>query len=382
MNPEDRLSQALHQSLDHRQPSPNLADRIVEGVAQTRSRRIASRLRLVLSGAAAILILAVASAVPLALLQGADGGHSSSPAAAPTEVPTAAETPSPASDGHVHYSHAGLTFDYPEAWQPSGQELNMHYVTIFGYVGTGTGSDYCTNFTPGPSDNWTGMTECGGHENVGPGQVLVEIAMQDGPPGPGPLDPADESRLQAGESYVTVAGVPTIYSETREGDKLTLGWTISMPGQIYGVYLITATIRDPGTEAMRAQVQQLIAGAGFDPPVPALNPADGPRIAAAAVAKEKADGQILDCFPADPGASASAIVTQLPNYGQPLTKPLPAGCTTAIEPTPIGLWRLTLTLSWTAAADRSAGSARTVFWLHPDGTPGTMTGFGDIPYQP
>jgi hypothetical protein len=340
-------------------------------------------LRFALAGGV-LLPVAVAVAVVVFGVAGRSGTTtfaSGSPTTAPSAESGAPTSPS--ADGALtHYSHGGITFDYPAAWHASGQELNMHYVTILGYEGTGTGSDYCTDLTPGPSDVWLSGTECGGHENVGPGQVLVEIAMQDGPPGLGPLDPTDPSRLQPGDRYVTVAGVPAVYSESREGDKLTLNWTISMPGRIHGVYLITATIRDPGADAMRAQVEALVASIAFDPPVPLLDPADGPRIAAAAVAKEKADGQILACFPAEPGASASAIVTQLPNYGQPLTKPLPATCATSLEPTPIGLWKLTLTLSWTSAADRSAGSASMVFWLDPDGTPGAMTGFSDVPYQP
>ena len=40
-----------------------------------------------------------------------------------------------------------------------------------------------------------------------------------------------------------------------------------------------------------------------------------------------------------------------------LTMPLPVRCTTTIEPTPHGLWHVTTTYGWDAAAHRSAGSA-------------------------
>ena len=68
-----------------------------------------------------------------------------------------------------------------------------------------------------------------------------------------------------------------------------------------------------------------------------------------------------------------------------LRKPLPVTCTTEIEPVPIGLWKMTLTESWTAASDRSAGSLTTTIWLAPDGTPGETDGGpapSGIPYWP
>jgi hypothetical protein len=383
MNVEERLSRALHSTLDNRQPSPGLADRTADALSRT-GRRPRWVFGVRLAAAAGMVVVA---AMALVLLPGAVRQPISGPAPA-ISAGTPAGPPSawpPASGGLVRYSSAGLSdpaivFEYPSEWHASGQFLNMHYVSILGYVGTGTGDAYCTNLTPGPSDNWLSSTECGSHETVDPGQMLLKISTQDGPPGNGPIDPADAGRLQPGESYVTVAGVPAIYSESREGDRLTLGWTISMPFTYWATYNLTATIRDPGADAMRGQVQRLIASVGFDPAPAALDPADEPKVAAAAVARLKAENQILTCFPGEPGASATTTVTRLPNFAQPLAKPLPATCSTAIEPTAIGMWKLTLTLSWTADTDRTAGSSTTAVYLSADGTPGTSLTTGDVPY--
>ncbi|HEY5179553.1 MAG TPA: hypothetical protein VIJ07_07240 [Dermatophilaceae bacterium] len=46
-------------------------------------------------------------------------------------------------------------------------------------------------------------------------------------------------------------------------------------------------------------------------------------------------------------------------------------CRTAVEPVPIGLWRIVLSESWTADSDRSAGTLTTTVWLNPDGTQNT-----------
>jgi len=54
-------------------------------------------------------------------------------------------------------------------------------------------------------------------------------------------------------------------------------------------------------------------------------------------------------------------------------------CSVTVAPTDIGFWKLDLTISWTAASDRSAGSMRWTEWLPPDGSPGAETGTGGPP---
>lgn len=395
MDSEDRSS-SEHRAWDVQpQSSSDPAEPVVGAVGLERARpAFRSRFGLGLGTVAVVgVILALALvAVPIAF--GPTATSTASPPAG-TPVPpsesaraTASSTPTPTSTsgepGLAHYSNGGITFDYPASWHPSGQVLNQHYITILGYIGTGNGNDYCQQVTPGPGDSFIGGAFCTADEPVEAGQVLVKILTQDGPPSiPPVIDPADPSGLVAGQRYVTVGGVPAIFTEQGTASHPLLTWEISMPGGVWGKYRVQAEMRDPGVAGMRAQVEALIATVGFDPPVPVLNPADGPKIAAIAIAKEKADKQILACFPSEPGASASETIDRVPTWDQPLARPLPVTCSTAIEPLSIGLWKLTLTMSWTAATDREAGSTTTIVYVDPDGTPGTMIGLaGGIPYLP
>jgi hypothetical protein len=116
-----------------------------------------------------------------------------------------------------------------------------------------------------------------------------------------------------------------------------------------------------------------------------LNPADGPRIAAIGLAKATAAAHEPDlaCFPKVPGSTATGTMTRVPD-GSDLTKPLPVTCQTEIEPLAIGLWKMTLTESWSAASDRSTGSLVLIQWLAADGTPdgGASASTASIPYLP
>ena len=364
MNPEDRLAQALHSSLDSRQPSSDLAERIAERVARTSRHRVSRNLRLAFAGAFALAI--AAALVPLGLRW------------------TAAPATAPAT-GLTHFDRDGLAFDYPASWKTSVSGFNMHYVTILDFLGTGSGTANCKTTTPGPGDQFTESQECGADLTVGPGQVVVTLSSSDGPPRSGPIDPNDPNGIGPGGTYVTVGGLPAVFdgqSQSVSAD-VALSWTLSVPGQLMSRYVVQADIKGPGVDQMRAQVEALVASIRYSPPVPVLDPADGPRIAAIGLAQIKSWGPEYACFPSQTGETATATITQFPGYSS-LQRPLPVTCETAIEPEAIGLWKMTLTESWTAASDRSTGSLATTVWLDPDGTPGMTQGGGhsEIPYWP
>ena len=372
MNPEERLSDALHATLDAARPSPDLEDRIVERVAVVGRRTMRSNVRLGFAGMAALLFVVALVAVAVGLRSNAGPGSAGSSATLAAPIPTSSATASssPAPAGSLaHFDRDGLAFDYPASWKTSVSGLNMHYITILDFLGTGSGLATCTAITPGPSDKFISSEECGANLTVGAGQVMVELSSQDGPPRGGPIDPNDPSGLDPAGKYVTVGGLPAIF----EDSGATLDWTLSVPGDIESRYLIHAEIKGPGEDEMRAEVEALVASIRYDPPVAVLDPSDGPRIAAIGLAKAKANDPSFDCFPSVPGATATATILQFPMYSS-LHKPLPVTCTTAIEPVAIGLWKMTLTESWTAASDRSAGSLTTTIWLAPDGTPGETEG--------
>jgi hypothetical protein len=366
MNPEDRLSEALHATLDTAQPSPDLADLIVERVSPAGPRSVPfhrmPRLRPGFVALVAVLLIAVAM-VPVA-------------------INLRSQTDSVGS--LAHFDRDGPAFDYPASWRTSVSGLDEHYISILDFLGTGSGLATCNTITPGPSDNFISGTECGDTLTVDPGQVVVELLRSDGPPRPGPIDPNDPSALSIGQKYVTVGGLPAIFAEGTDSTTPTLDWTLSVPEQLISRYLIHVEMKGPGLDQMRAQVEALVASVSYDPPVPVLKPADGPRIAAIGLTKATANDSSFACFPKVPGATATATITQFPMYST-LSKPLPVTCTTEIQPFSIGLWKMTLTESWTAASDRSAGSLTTTLWLDHTGSPGEEDGGpgpSEMPYWP
>jgi len=375
MNPEERLSDALHATVDAAQPSPELVDRIVERVSVS-GRRTRFNVRLGFAMMAVLLLVVVL--VPIAVNLRSNGG----PAEGGQSVRTGSPAPfaSAPAGTLAHFDRDGLAFDYPASWNTSVSGLNMHYVTILDFLGTGSGLATCEAITPGPNDKFLSGSQCGANLTVGVGEVMVELSRQDGPPGPGPIDPGNPNALDPRGKYVTVGGLPAVFQDSGA----TLDWTLSVPGQLISRYVIHAEIKDPGADTMRAQVEALVASIRYDPPVPVLNPADGPRIAAIGLAQARSNDPALACFPSVPGTTASATITQFPGYSA-LHKPLPVTCGTEIAPVAIGLWKMTLTESWTAATDRSAGSLTTTLWLAPDGTPGTREGGpgpSEMPYWP
>jgi len=92
-------------------------------------------------------------------------------------------------------------------------------------------------------------------------------------------------------------------------------------------------------------------------------------------------GAQLDCFPDRQGVSVSAVVTNIEGSGVgDLSRPLPVVCTSSIRPLSVGLWELTFTETWTAASDRSAGSASRIELLTADGFL-TETSVGPTPSE-
>lgn len=382
MNIEDRLSEAMHATFDPSRPSPELEASIVERISVSGSRPGRVRPRPVLGGLAAIaLVIGLAVTIgPLASRNrsgGAPANGTLSPSASASAVPAGSL---------AHFDRDGLAFSYPASWQASVSGVNMHYVTILDFLGTGSGRASCHSVTPGPGDKFISGTECGTDFKIDPGQVVVELSRQDGPPMPGPIDPANPSGIEPGERYVAVGGLPAIFGDGSGGQTgtVTMTWTLSVPGELISRYQIYAQIKGPGTEQMRAQVLALVSSLSYDPLAPVLRPSDGPRIAAIGLAQARAGDASLACFPSVPGTTVTATISQFPGYS-PMRKPLPVTCTTQIEPVSIGLWRMTLTESWTAASDRKAGSLTTTIWLASDGTPGTTEGGpapSELPYWP
>ncbi len=343
MNSEERLSQALHARLDAARPSPGLADRIVERVAVGDRRAVHANLRLGLAGMAVLAVLVLAL-VPLVISL-----QSSGPGNERTAGPL------------THWDRGGLAFDYPATWSSKPDPAVTTNVVLW----TGRGLLDCV--APTPPDG-----SCGPRP-VDPGQVIVTVSKYQADARQGMIDPTDPGALAAGERYVTVGGLPAIarVDSPDASGGTTLDWQLSAPGQYDMQFSVHAELRDPGADQLRAQVEALVASVRYDPPAAVLDPAAGPSFAAGwldGVRTAQLD-LAFACFPDVPVQIASATVTSMP-FAQ-LTRPLPVTCTIAVEPVPIGLWRIRLLESWTAASDRSAGTLTTSAWLNPDGTENT-----------
>jgi hypothetical protein len=110
----------------------------------------------------------------------------------------------------------------------------------------------------------------------------------------------------------------------------------------------------------------MVASIRYAAAIPVLDPSAGPAVAASWLEHKRASDPAYACFPDVPGEARTASVMVLP-FGNPLTKPLPVSCTIQVEPTAIGLWKVTLTEIWQASGDRTAGDLVIVGWLAADG---------------
>ena len=293
-----------------------------------------------------------------------------------------------APSGVAHFEREGLALDYPAGWRLSVTHSAFGSSSEFPYfLGTGSGALECRSFDPSAL-----LSEaiCQVDLQVGAGQVVVELVWdENSPQSPRSalIDPNDPGQLEAGEPLLTVGGLPAVFrdfaSVSGSDGVLSATWTLSVPERPLTRYLVVATMKGPGLEEMKAQVQALVAGIRFDDGAPVLDPADGPDVAARALDQEVGPEYNQNGCVSEPGAIATAALTSWRYVA--LARPLPVTCTMAIEPSQIGSWKMTLTLSWSAAADRSAGTHTRTIWLDADGEVRAETGgIGQtsIPYLP
>ncbi len=340
MNLEQDLSDALHGAFGSARPSPDLRARVmaVTRSEPARSRRARRGILLALSGlAAALLLAAVVSTVVKPNV-------------------TASQEPSAGISGPLtHYAVGWLSFDYPSSWK---SRVNV----IPWVLGLWTGSDPADCLTPTPQP--TGPdSHCGRQGPLLPGTLYVTVGDYTAQPPEPPIDSTQPSALPSGGQYLTVAGMPAILVSAATATEQTLDWTVSEPKKSHTRLRIHAEFNDPGADEMRTEIMAMVASVRFANPVKPLDLSLGNHIAIEWMIEVRATPG-LDCFSTAPGEVTT--VAKNPE-GRPLTKPLPVSCKMTMEPvTSVGLWKLSLTESWTSDVDRTAGSYTLVFWLDPD----------------
>lgn len=271
-----------------------------------------------------------------------------------------------ANNGAFH--GGGISFRYPEAW------------TV--YPATAVGSFGSVFAVLGSAD----LSECGGMGGLdvncaygrplAPGTLRLVV-------GTGAMRNGSLFDLQPPDGWqLFVDGLPGVVEETgpnsADSSDLALSWTVAMPGSIDNVYTLNASLRGPGIEEIRAQLDALVASIRYDEP-----PSPLPTGAAGAAAAAQVAGQALDtldrssreygsdwygCFPREPGVSRPGIVTGGPgNPGSVLPEPVSLTCSTSIATTDLQLWALTLVAAWPAGRDYAAGSYQEEFFLDAQG---------------
>jgi hypothetical protein len=302
------------------------------------------------------------------------GPHGSSAIAVATSAAAPRQPVTSAQSEMTHLDNWGLSFDYPARWTVEKPSSNMPYISVLAFLGTGTGHQECNPVGP--------TFQCYSNIHLEPDQVVVklsETAVQIG----GPFDPAGARWLSPGQGLTTVGGLPATLSQTAyvgwyQSD-LALVWKLSAPGTILERYEIDAYIRGPDTDVLRTEVERLVASIRYDPAPQQLDPTAGPDVASGTLASLRTADPNGFCYPAQPGLATETVESV---FGVQLTKPLPVACDVQIEPL-VGLWKLTIIMTWEAAPDRSAGTYTLRLFLAPDGKRTWSDAVGDaFPYWP
>ena len=297
-----------------------------------------------------------------------------SPSAPPTgaaPIVSTGPSPEPSPTAVVHHRVGRLGLDYPAEWTLRPADVLMRHTHVIEFIGTAPSTAGCT--TVGA------LTSCGVDHALEPGTVSVAVEE---PGGPLTIDTPFERAEDPppGTTVVEIDGVPAFL--TREADAIEL--FVPAPDRIFGGTRLRAMVRGPGDEALWEQVEGLLASVRYEPPLQPTDQLDEEAAAAAAraaVEQKASHDRAYACFPRTPGRSRHAVVQRLPGYSR-LHRRLPVTCSTEIEGTPLEVWKMTLTSSWTDGPRRSAGSAAETVWIGPDGEYLTTSRGGDPPYWP
>jgi hypothetical protein len=350
MNLEQDLSDALHGAFGSARPSPDLRARVM---VVTQLEPVGHRLapRRVLTAVSGLAVVALVAALALTVVK--------PNAAAPQDSSGAASGPL------THYGVGWLSLDYPNSWKSRVNVLPW----VLG-LWTGTAPSDCLTATPQPSGP---DSHCGRQGPLLPGTLYVTVGDYTTGPADPLIDPTQPSALPSGAQYVTVGGQPAVLVTRTTATEETLDWTIVQPKKPHTRLQVHAELAGPSAEEMRAAIVAMVASVRFANQVKPLDPTQANAVAESWMGPMHTFPGFA-CFSTTPGEVTTGVVTEFPRDFNgatfqltKLSTPLPVTCRMTIEPaTSLFLWKLTLTQSWTADVDRTAGSHSFVFWLDPD----------------
>jgi hypothetical protein len=237
----------------------------------------------------------------------------------------------PRNGGLNHFHTQGLDFDYPASWSIHDQlPPSSGFGQTWAVIGTHAWPSSC-----GASD-----INCYYEAKLEPGTIAVDIGVSYFPAtdddlctrgatgsdlaGRGPDDPVATRtliRVDGRPALKTTYDVPgTDYYQSDEW----LDWTIAALGTVDEAYFIDAKVRGPGTDAMKAELDALIASIRLSP---------GPN-----------DSQDLaDCgapFPSPDASRAASEPDTLELAAEPASAPLPSGAVRACDQGLLGAVRI------------------------------------------
>jgi hypothetical protein len=272
--------------------------------------------------------------------------------------------PSPSTTPSITFHDRGMSFEYPSAWDFAESHTAFSMGSIIAILGT---ADLAT--CGDPVD-----VNCAYAASLEPGDVRVVIGTA--------ASPGASMEEPPGGFTATIDGMPGIATTTGSIPQINQdvgrSWQIGMPGVVDNWYTIDAAMRGPGLDDLRAQVDQVARSIRFDqhpPPLP-TDPTEVDTVVGRAVqsldrdARESYHSDYYGCFPRRVGESDPVVIDDGP--GGPLSGPVPVRCAVAVDQSPVGLFKMTLSASWDAGPSYAAGKYRQIVYVDGDGGVGAM----------
>lgn len=278
--------------------------------------------------------------------------------ASPSPPVSGVPTPIPLSTAGLatYPAPAGFVFSYPADWRALD-------VTYFLTLGFGSPLVFLSNF-PIDGCGTPADLNCLNASTVPLGGVLVNVG---GASGTGSIfDPS-------APWTTTIDGMPA-RSSSRPGypgvDELR-DWVVAAPDNIRSTVVIEATIRGPSVPALDAQVDALAQSIRFTTHPAPLIAASSETVLRTIVdyldrdAQKNNQAAFYNCFPRRVAVHVATITKW---WGEVLAGPTIVTCTSAIEPTDVSLWRITLSIRWASGPGYDAGEWREAVYADAGGT--------------
>ncbi len=304
----------------------------------------------------------------------------------------------------------GISIDIPEGWvrltapDPLGSSLGFT-VLIASNVGVeGCSEEDLPPVTPAYSGRADQVLECVLEKPMEPGEIRLAVSQSwpqlagnfSVPSWIGTFDHTEWFGSKIFDLYIptasdgwteTIDGWPAKLVVAPEsgavGSDESRTWAVINPAVGGGdPWFISASLRGPDLEALRAQADDVARSFHFEVNLPTLDAAL--RDDAVGHAIDDTDREtrlwrgsdLFGCFPRKPGEQSALLNDRLFEYGPdgPLAEPVPVTCTTAIEPTSLRLWHVTLIVSWDAGDGYPAGHWDSQGFVDGNGTHTYMSG--------